>query len=520
MMVLGGVLFVLGAVAAWKVHQLQHTSDAVIAREVESMLTINELYAAMREIRYQLNLYLRSDESSHVAQVSKIHEDADRLLESAHRLVRTERERELVANVDKGYAKFFDEFEPLNDSLMSRPATEAERLVLERLADDVLSNQVLAPLKECATLNRSVADLAKKTATETAQTLKVGLLLLGICGGLAGLLLGIGIARAVGRSIVRLDVSVRSAVGRLGEATRPVVVSRSGDLFGLETSVKQLEEEIGGVVAKLQQKERELLRTEQLAQVGQLAAGLAHELRNPLMPMKMLVQAALETQGGRGLDARALQVLDSEISRLEATIQSLLDFARPPTLEKSLVVVPEIVQSTIDLVSARAVRQNVELHTILDKNNLTIVADPAQIRQLLLNLLLNALDALPTGGVITVQVAAAANMKDIPLAQYIDDSEHSLLRLPAQIRAVHRAAPRMAEISIRDNGKGFPSHLISRIFDPFITTKESGSGLGLSICQRIVHAHGGAIFARNPPSGGAEIFIRIPAATVTPARAP
>lgn len=79
MMVLGGVLFVLGAVAAWKVHQLQHTSDAVIAREVESMLTINELYAAMREIRYQLNLYLRSDESSHVAQVSKIHEDADRL---------------------------------------------------------------------------------------------------------------------------------------------------------------------------------------------------------------------------------------------------------------------------------------------------------------------------------------------------------------------------------------------------------------------------------------------------------
>jgi signal transduction histidine kinase len=259
--------------------------------------------------------------------------------------------------------------------------------------------------------------------------------------------------------------------------------------------MRTLEGDIADVIERLQQRETELLRAEQLARVGQLAAGLAHELRNPLMPMKMLVQAAIDRGDDVGLKGRSLQVLNDEIVRLEGSIQAFLDFARPPVLEKTSVDINEVVTGTLELVMARARQQHVDIRLMLPERKLLVRIDRAQIRQLLLNLLLNALDALTESGVIDILVELCS---PAVAAQALPDAT---LRVPGC---------EWLSIRIADSGPGIPAELLPTIFEPFVTTKETGTGLGLSISQRIAAAHGGALSVRNRYVGGAEFTLLLP----------
>ena len=181
---------------------------------------------------------------------------------------------------------------------------------------------------------------------------------------------------------------------------------------------------------------------------------------------------------------RALHVINEEITRLEKSIQTFLDFARPPVPEKSTVNVSDLIQYVFNLVSARATQQEVRILLDLPKEPVTAVVDTSQIRQLVLNLVLNALDALPNGGEVTVKVA------------------------PEQ--ASHATSKPSFVIRIRDNGPGIPEDLMGTLFEPFVTTKETGSGLGLSICHRIATAHGGTLSVRNVQPHGAEFILSLP----------
>jgi signal transduction histidine kinase len=506
MVALAAVLVALAAVAAWKVHELQQTNNDVLAREVRGMVIDQDLYMEMREIRYQVNLYLRTKSASHLANVEQIHERTDTLLADALESARTDREQELVAVVERGYRGFFNAFQPLAAAAAMRPLTQAEEAELSRLADVVLTD-VLQPCRECFLLNQEVVDRTNQAARGSARTLRVGFLLLGICGGIAGLLMGVGIARTVGRGVVQLDVTVRDMAGRLTDGVRPVTFLRTGDIHDLEDGLRHLESHIGTMLERLQQREHELLRSEQLAQVGQLAAGMAHELRNPLMPIKMLVQGALERGETAGLTGRSLHVLDDEIGRLEESIQSFLDFARPPVPEKSPTNLVAVAENAIDLVAPRARQQQAEIRCRLPERGLWATVDAGQMRQLLLNLLLNALDALQHGGWIEVLLTRI----DEPLSPAGADHEgatlHDALRILAEGSEGSQAH---LVIRVSDNGPGIPVDLASRIFEPFVTSKETGTGLGLSICQRIAESHQGDIRYFPRPGGGAVFEVRLP----------
>lgn len=312
---------------------------------------------------------------------------------------------------------------------------------------------------------------------------------LSVCGGVAGLVAGIVIARHIKQSFVQLDVSVRGAADRLRDVVGPVTISQRGGLKELESGLRQVESQITTVVERLQQRELEVLRSDQLAAVGQLAAGVAHELRNPLMPMKMLVQAAVERNDGIGLCGRPLLIVEEEIRRMERAIQEFLDFARPPTLEVEPFELQTVVEQTIELVSGRAERQEVDIATDLPLKAVVIKADATQIRQVLLNLLLNAIDALQDGGRIDIQIANMSPPVDHPRT---------------------RSSANWIGIVVRDNGPGLAPEIEPRLFEPFVSSKETGTGLGLSICQRIIEAHNGIIEACNQPGGGAEFSIYLP----------
>jgi signal transduction histidine kinase len=260
--------------------------------------------------------------------------------------------------------------------------------------------------------------------------------------------------------------------------------------------LRRLAEEVGTVVERLEQSQRETLRSEQFAILGRWAAGLAHELRNPLTSMKILVQSASERSGadGPGLRGRSLAVLEEEIGRLDRLLRSFLDFARPAEVERRAVELAPILEQKLNLVSARAASRSISIEVEQPVEPVVLEADAGHVRQLLLNLLLNALDAAPVGGRVSVRVA----------------------REPA----VGPGGDPGVVVEVADNGPGLPAALGERIFDPFVTTKESGLGLGLSICRRIAESHGGSIAAADRPGGGASFVVRLPLGGAGTAPAP
>jgi two-component system sensor histidine kinase HydH len=224
---------------------------------------------------------------------------------------------------------------------------------------------------------------------------------------------------------------------------------------------------------------RAVLRAESLAEVGQVAAGLAHELRNPLTAIKMLVQANREDAESQGLPAEDLGVIEQEIRRMEDRLNVFIDFARPPRPERRLVDLKEVVDQTLALVGGRARKQRVALKYEPPATATEVEADGEQLRQLLVNLALNALDVMPRGGVLEMEIRP-------------DADGH-------------------IEVVVLDTGPGIPPRHSPRLYEPFFTSKETGLGLGLVVSQRIAHDHGGTLHATNRPQGGARFVLRLPA---------
>lgn len=228
------------------------------------------------------------------------------------------------------------------------------------------------------------------------------------------------------------------------------------------------------------QRERYLQRAEQMMAVGQVAAGVAHELRNPLTAVKGLVQLNLRRGSDRGVPSKDLAVIEHEIRRMERTLQTFLDFARPPRPHRQRLSVTEIAERVFTVVSGRSKRQSVELHLSHPDEDFEIEADQDQLQQLLLNLVLNGLDAMPDGGTLEIEVRPP-----------IEGS---------------------VELYVRDTGPGISADVLPKVFQTFVSSKETGLGLGLPVSQRIAEDHGGSLSAYNLPGGGACFYLRLPVA--------
>jgi signal transduction histidine kinase len=479
LLVISALLLAVGVGAAWYVQDLQQNVSDVLAINVASMRAAEELEIGLRDVRTQLDRFLLTGDKKYLAGVPDLRKETDFWLLEAERVGVTQREQELVARIKAGYPRFFEEF----DHIVEQPPAGGLLLKVRELIDDALTNEILRPTHEYLDFNEE--EIAHNSAENQRMTgrMVLGLLLLGTCGPAAGLLAGFGIARGVSRSIVRLSVPIRDAAGKLNEVVGPVTLAAGWGLEELEGVLCRMADQIGAVIARLEQSQREALRAEQLAAVGQLAAGVAHELRNPLMSMKILVQSAAERGAPAALAGRDLAVLEEEITRLEGLTRTFLDFARPPRLEKRPFEARLVLEQAVGLVSGRAGQRDVRIRCELPQRPVVLEADVGQVRQVLLNLLLNAVEAVPGGGTVLVQMEAPGHARD---------------------------PQRWLTIRVADTGSGLPTELGEEIFKPFVSTKQTGIGLGLSICKRIVESHGGAIAAANRPEGGAVFAVRLP----------
>lgn len=237
-------------------------------------------------------------------------------------------------------------------------------------------------------------------------------------------------------------------------------------------------EELRQAHAMLFEVQRQLSRTERLAMAGQLAAMVAHEIGTPLHSISGHVQLLLEGD----LDQEAvdrLKIIEAQIARVVEILQALLTASSPVEPVFKPVDVNQLVKGLLDLIAPILSRKEVAVSTAFAPHLSSATGDQAQLQQVFLNLIANALDAMPEGG--TLRIATRADAGSI-------------------------------EISVADTGGGIPPEHLDRIFEPFFTTKEigKGTGLGLSICQRIVKAHGGRIEVESQVGAGTTFTVRLP----------
>lgn len=491
------LLLVLGTAAAWYAHRMNKDVSESLSANISSVLASERLVLDVRDVRLDLDRLADTGDDSHLAAAVAARREIERSLDEVERTNEAEGARALYELTRDGYDQFVAELDELHGT-----APGVERRERAHEVKLFLATKVVAPAEELLELDRNAAHTSGQRNQEVATRVGLGLLLLGVCGAVAGVLVGYVLSRSVHRSVMQLSLPVRDIAGRLNELVGPITVSSEGDLTELEAALRMLADKTTDVVRQFQDQQEQSQRAEQLAAVGQLAAGLAHEIRNPLMSMKLLVQAAIEREEPDSRRARDLSILEEEIVRLEDLLQTFLDFARPPRPNVEPLDVARLIETPVQVVQPRAGQQQVEIHCETPKSALTIHADRAQLRQLLLNLLLNALDVLPGGGNIWVKVEQVAELPEGPTAsppcENADNGDGQIANLS------------YVRIQVADDGPGLSDN-VERIFDPFVSTKVTGIGLGLSICQRIAEAHGGRITATNRDETGAAFAVSLPA---------
>jgi hypothetical protein len=301
-------------------------------------------------------------------------------------------------------------------------------------------------------------------------------------------------------------------------------------LAGLERATEEREGYVGRLeqaMRQLKAAQEELVRSEKLAVVGQLAAGVAHEIGNPIASLLGYTELLLSGGLGREEAADSLRRIRQEVERIDAIVRGLLDFARPQPTEIAQLEVNTLATEAAELIQHRqGVRAKVRLETDLAEGLPPVRADRGQLVQVLLNLMLNGVDAMPEGGVLrltTREVELAPEEAEglMGLSRRRDDPPGSDFRrlraeaaeepTPAGTRFVQPA--RFVEIEVADTGRGIEPGILSRIFDPFYTTKPpgAGTGLGLAISLRLVRSFGGSIRVSSRVGQGSAFQVLLPA---------
>ncbi len=281
--------------------------------------------------------------------------------------------------------------------------------------------------------------------------------------------------------------------------TRPLTLLASGmDQLDLESgqgpSLPESDDEIGTVIrqfnrlkerlaqsrAELVSAQRQIYHAEKLASIGRLASGVAHEVNNPLNGIKSCLYAIRQDPDDRAQTAEYLELIGEGIGRIETIVQKLLGFSRKQSRGTAAVRLNDEAQAVLALLAYRLDEKSVQVNLDLDPALPPVCGEPMLLQEVLMNLMLNAFDAVRPGGRIAIRTAAGA--EDV-------------------------------RVDVEDDGCGIPDEDLGKIFDPFFTTKEpgKGTGLGLSVALGIAEAHGGSLSARSREGDGACFTLRLPA---------
>ncbi len=265
---------------------------------------------------------------------------------------------------------------------------------------------------------------------------------------------------------VRAEVKSADDIGRLSETFNSLLTK----LESARSSVERLHYE-------------QMKRADRLASIGEMAAGIAHEIKNPLAGIAGDIQLIKKDMlVGDQKNAVLIEVL-SQVERMDKAVRNLLSFARPPEPKMTLVDINELIGKLLDFLAPQFAKNAIVAERRLAAGLPWLTLDPDLLQQALINIALNAIQAMPEGGKFIVETKATVSSDD---------------------------KPGTVEIVFSDTGKGIAPENLGRIFGPFFTTRQQGTGLGLAITQRIIEQHNGEISVSNGPEKGAVFTITFP----------
>ena len=280
----------------------------------------------------------------------------------------------------------------------------------------------------------------------------------------------------------RLRMKADDEIGRLGASFNRMTEELHKATERYRALMNTLEDKVREKTDQLRQAQDHLVQTEKLTSLGRFAAGIAHEVNNPLTSILLNGHLVAERLKEENPLQEHLRLIIDETTRCGTIVRGLLDFSRQTPPQKEPADVNEVVERTLLLLNSQIIMQQVQVETELERDLPELQLDVNQMQQVFANMILNALDAMPGGGRLIVRT-----------------------RMPA--------AEGVVEVSLADTGRGISREHVSRIFDPFFTTKgTAGTGLGLSISYGIVRRHGGTIEVDSEPGKGTTMIIHLPVA--------
>jgi len=266
-------------------------------------------------------------------------------------------------------------------------------------------------------------------------------------------------------------------------AARDQASDRAGDeMTTLSRRVHSLVRDITLTETELERSYEHLVKSEKLAMVGRLAAGIAHSVRNPLTSIKMRLFSLEHQLELNGSPREDFEVISHEIDHVESIVKNFLEYSRPPKMQLQMLSPSSVVDMALQLLQHRFGACTVEIRLIRNAVLPETAVDPEQLKEVFVNILLNSCEAMHRGGTITIE----ENLRTDP------------------------ATGKTARISLSDTGPGIPEEKHEEVFQPFFSTKDEGFGLGLSIAARIIEEHGGRMRLKTAQGAGATFIISLP----------
>jgi len=320
-----------------------------------------------------------------------------------------------------------------------------------------------------------------------------------------------------------IEVLSKNEIGQLMESFNRMIARLKENQESIGNYLESLE----STNKQLKEAQEELIRTEKLASIGRFAAGVAHEVGNPLGAILGYTSILRKEGINRDESEDYMKRIEKEIDRINKIVRELLNFARPSKFEVREVEINKILESTLSLLSYQKTFKNIQTQLDLQSDLPRIKGDESQLSQVFINIILNAIDAMPTGGTLQIQaegyIIESLN-PDRPQQIYSRrrksdpaKSDYSLLRKHHPLLSGltrFSTGDRLVKVGITDTGSGIKKEDLENIFDPFFTTKapDQGTGLGLSISLKIVESLGGEIRVKSEVGKGTTFEVYFPAA--------
>jgi len=472
-LILAALVFITlmgGLITVWYTYRLERVLTGIIDRNLVAYQSAESFETSLINQKGFVSYYFLDGDPDWLRQLGKYRQIFNEQLHTARLLVEDQEQKEAIDQIEREYRLYIDD----KDRVIVHYKT-GEREKGARLHQKVRDRffKILELCERYKDFHTKKIMLARSESLLQARKLRF------IAGAAILMIFSLSVLLAFILANQILDPLRRLAQ----EANKEGALKKSGDeVKAISRSVHDLIEAAGQTHIELERSREHLLQAEKMAMVGKLAAGMAHSIRNPLTSVKMRLFSLNRSLKLTDYQKEDFDVISEEIRHTDAIVQSFLEFSRPPRLKMQQISPSIVVDMGLQLLEHRLKSYDVTVDVIRERLLPEIQADPEQLKEVLVNLMINACEAMAQGGSIVIH-------------------EEEALAPPLG---------RVAVIRLKDNGPGIPESIRDKIFQPFFSTKEEGTGLGLSIATRIVEEHQGRLDVKSKEGQGSTFIITLP----------